>query len=116
MRQVKSIILENGSVIHFTEDKEVLATKLAELYVVEKNTVRGIAQEVGRSKSSVHFYLKYLVPYIKDKKLAKEVAELLAKNKAERATRGGLVTQKRWKLMKQEGFTCISRLSQTRTS
>ena len=58
-------------------------------------TVRQTARMLGVSKSTVHKDMETRLPKLSDA-LAKEVAAVFAKNKAERHLRGGEATRRRY--------------------
>ena len=59
-------------------------------------TVRQTARMLGVSKSTVHKDMEMRLPQLSGP-LAKEVAAVFAKNKAERHLRGGEATRKKYK-------------------
>lgn len=66
-------------------------------YIIENNaTVRQASKEFGRSKSTIHYDIRRNLPYI-NKTLAIQVEKVLEANKQERATRGGLATQEKYR-------------------
>ena len=71
---------------------EERVVKLAQYIIDSKDTVRGAAKKFGVSKSTVH---KDVSDRLKktNPNLAKEVREILDKNKAERHLRGGRATK-----------------------
>lgn len=66
--------------------------EIANYFVDKQSTVRKTAQHFGVSKSTVHLCVSKHIKRI-HKKLSVECAELLARNKAERAYRGGYATK-----------------------
>ena len=69
-------------------------------YIIEtKATVRQAAQKFGVSKSSVHKDMGERLPHVHDT-LAKEVAQVLAYNKAVRHLRGGAATREKYRNIK----------------
>lgn len=70
-------------------------------YIIENNaTIRQTAKKFGVSKSTVHKDIsERLWKY--SPILAKEVNKILAKNKAERAIRGGEATRRKYLLLKE---------------
>ena len=81
-------------------EKRVLA---AAEYIAETGaTVRQTARMLGVSKSTVHKDMETRLPQLSSA-LACEVAQVFAKNKAERHLRGGEATRRRYeKLRKNE--------------
>lgn len=66
-------------------------------YIIEHNaTVRQTARVFGVSKSTVHKDVTERLPQITEE-LAKQVREVLDRNKAERHLRGGEATRKKYK-------------------
>ena len=65
------------------------------------STVRQTARRLGVSKSTVHKDMETRLPKLSDA-LAKEVAAVFAKNKAERHLRGGEATRRRYAKIKEE--------------
>ena len=74
-------------------EKRVL--KAAEHIAMTGATVRQTARMLGVSKSTVHKDMETRLPQLSDA-LAKEVAAVFARNKAERHLRGGEATRKRY--------------------
>ena len=75
-------------------EKRVL---LAAQYIAETGaTVRQTARKFGVSKSTVHKDMEMRLPQLSSA-LAKEVARVFAKNKAERHLRGGEATRNKYK-------------------
>lgn len=72
---------------------------IAEYIIATKATVRQAAQKFGVSKSSVHKDMGERLPHVHDA-LAKEVAQVLAYNKAVRHLRGGAATREKYKGMR----------------
>ena len=74
-------------------EKRVL---LAAQYIAETGaTVRQTARKFGVSKSTVHKDMETRLPRLSDA-LAREVAAVFARNKAERHLRGGEATRRRY--------------------
>ena len=74
---------------------EERACKLA-IYIIETGaTVRTTAQHFGISKSTVHKDLSQRLPQC-NKRLYRQVRQVLDVNKAQRHIRGGLATQKKY--------------------
>ncbi len=74
---------------------------IAEYIIETKATVRQAAQKFGVSKSSVHKDMGERLPHVHDA-LAKEVAQVLAYNKAVRHLRGGAATREKYKGMRED--------------
>ena len=74
---------------------------IAEYIIETRATVRQAAQKFGVSKSSVHKDMGERLPHVHDA-LAKEVARVLAYNKAVRHLRGGAATREKYKGMREE--------------
>ncbi len=75
---------------------EERACKLA-VYIIETGaTVRTAAQHFGISKSTVHKDLSQRLPQC-NKRLYRQVRQVLDVNKAQRHIRGGLATQKKYR-------------------
>lgn len=72
------------------------ARDLAEYIIENRATVRAAAARFGVSKSTVHKDLTERLPRA-DRELARQVRELLDRNKAERHIRGGLATRRKYK-------------------
>lgn len=70
--------------------------KIAAFIVEYKCTVRRAATVFNVSKSTVHKDVTERLPRL-DKRLAREVREVLNANKAERHLRGGEATRKKYK-------------------
>ncbi len=80
---------------------EERACELA-VYIIETGaTVRTAAQHFGVSKSTVHKDLSQRLPQY-NKRLYKQVRQVLDENKAQRHIRGGLATQKKYQLQKNQ--------------
>lgn len=80
---------------------EKRACQLA-VYIIENGTtVRAAAKHFGVSKSTVHKDLSQRLPQY-NKRLYEQVRCILEQNKAERHIRGGIATQKKYKLIKNE--------------
>lgn len=66
-------------------------------YIIENHaTVRQASELFGRSKSIIHKDLRERLPHL-NKALAIQVERVLEANKQERATRGGLATQAKYR-------------------
>lgn len=77
------------------------ATQLA-LYIIETGeTVRSAAKRFGISKSTVHKDLSQRLPHI-NRSLYIQVRSVLDRNKAQRHIRGGIATQRKYLLQKQQ--------------
>ena len=74
-------------------EKRVLAA--AEYIAETGSTVRQTARVLGVSKSTVHKDMETRLPRLSDA-LAREVAAVFARNKAERHLRGGEATRRRY--------------------
>ena len=74
-------------------EKRVLAA--AEYIAETGSTVRQTARVLGVSKSTVHKDMETRLPRLSDA-LAREVASVFARNKAERHLRGGEATRRRY--------------------
>lgn len=85
-------------------NKTLDAIRYAIYFVVTQNTVRGVANHFGVSKSHVHNILSEMneqnFRHSANKRLARAVKDLLEKNKRERHIRGGNATK--IKYMKKE--------------
>ncbi len=77
------------------------ARTLAAFILEQKTTVRAAAKKFNISKSTVHKDITERLSIL-DEKLAKQVHEVLAENKAERHIRGGLATREKYKKYKKE--------------
>ncbi len=83
------------------ETIEERACELA-VYIIETGaTVRTAAQHFGISKSTVHKDLSQRLPQY-NKRLYRQVRQVLDVNKAQRHIRGGLATRKKYQLQKSE--------------
>jgi len=72
------------------------------VYIIETGaTVRSAAQKFGISKSTVHKDLSQRLPRY-NKILYAQVRKVLDLNKAQRHIRGGLATQKKYRLQKKK--------------
>ena len=65
------------------------------------STVRQTARRLGVSKSTVHKDMETRLPRLSDA-LAREVAAVFARNKAERHLRGGEATRRRYAQKREE--------------
>lgn len=71
-------------------------------YIIETGaTVRAAAKRFGISKSTVHKDLSQRLPHISSS-LYKQVRSVLDLNKAQRHIRGGIATQQKYRLQKQQ--------------
>lgn len=77
------------------------AVKVAQHILKTSDTVRQTAYIFGISKSTIHKDVTERLPRI-DSKLAYEVQQVLARNKAERHLRGGEATKKKYALNHKE--------------
>ena len=77
------------------EYMESRVMRLAEYIVETGDTVRGASKIFGVSKSTIHKDVSERLKEI-DPFLAKEVKQVLEKNKAERHIRGGIATQQKY--------------------
>ena len=67
------------------------------LYIVETNsTVREAAVKFGKSKSTIHNHVTFVLEKI-DRELYKKVKDVLDNNKSEWHIRGGKATQAKYK-------------------
>ena len=82
----------------FVEERAVL---LGTYIVEQKATVRAAAQRYGVSKSTVHTDVSERLKNI-DRDLYDLVRTVLDENKAERHIRGGIATQKKYRLERKE--------------
>lgn len=83
------------------ETIEERACELA-VYIIETGaTVRTAAQHFGISKSTVHKDLSQRLPQY-NKRLYRQVRQVLDVNKAQRHIRGGLATRKKYQLKKSK--------------
>ena len=80
---------------------EERAITLANYIVENKSTVRDTARVFGVSKSSVHKDVAERLWEI-NQSLAKEVAQVLSENKADRHIRGGQATKQKYERIKQK--------------
>lgn len=78
------------------EYMESRVMRLAEYIVETGDTVRGASKVFGVSKSTIHKDVSERLKEI-DPFLAKEVKQVLEKNKAERHIRGGIATQQKYR-------------------
>ncbi len=84
-----------------SETIEERACELA-VYIIETGaTVRTAAGHFGISKSTVHKDLSQRLPQY-NKLLYRQVRQVLDVNKAQRHIRGGLATQKKYQIQKNE--------------
>ncbi len=71
-------------------------------YIIETGaTVRAAAKHFGISKSTVHKDLSQRLPHISSN-LYRQVRSVLDLNKAQRHIRGGMATQQKYRLQKQQ--------------
>ena len=72
------------------------------VYIIETGaTVRTAAKHFGISKSTVHKDLSQRLPHINGT-LYKQVRDVLEENKAQRHIRGGMATQRKYRMKKEE--------------
>ena len=72
------------------------------VYIIENGaTVRNAAQHFGISKSTVHKDLSQRLPQY-NKRLYRQVRQVLDVNKAQRHIRGGLATRKKYQQQKEK--------------
>ena len=72
------------------------------VYIIETGaTVRSAAQHFGISKSTVHKDLSQRLPQY-NKRLYRQVRQVLDVNKAQRHIRGGLATRKKYQQQKEK--------------
>ena len=83
-----------GKILYYDIDTRVI--KEAEYLLKEKTTVRGVAEEFGVSKSTVHYDMSKRLSDI-DGELYEKVREILSLNLAERHIRGGIATRAKFK-------------------
>lgn len=70
------------------------------VYIIETGaTVRAAAKHFGISKSTVHKDLSQRLPHINNT-LYKQVRSVLEENKAQRHIRGGMATQRKYRMQK----------------
>ena len=77
------------------QDIELRVVSIAHAMVFSGATVRALAREYGVSKSTVHKDMESRLAAL-SAPLHKEVAAVMAKNKAERHLRGGEATRRRY--------------------
>lgn len=77
------------------------ALKAAEYIVATGATVRQAARVLGVSKSTVHKDMETRLPQLSGA-LAREVAQVFERNKAERHLRGGEATRRRYRSMQND--------------
>ena len=70
--------------------------ELAHYLIENRTTVRAAAKKFGVSKSTVHKDLSERLP-LYDRPLYLQVKAVMEENKAQRHTRGGLATRKKYK-------------------
>ena len=75
--------------------------RAAEYIAVNGATVRRAARVLGVSKSTVHKDMELRLPQLSEP-LAREVAAVFARNKAERHLRGGEATKRRYASLRRE--------------
>ena len=72
------------------------------VYIIETGaTVRAAAKHFGISKSTVHKDLSQRLPHIQSA-LYQQVRGILEINKAQRHIRGGMATQRKYRMQKEE--------------
>lgn len=77
------------------------ACKLA-VYIIETGaTIRRAAQHFGISKSTVHKDLSQRLPQC-NKRLYRQVRQILDENMAQRHIRGGLATRRKYQIEKEK--------------
>ena len=77
------------------------ACKLA-VHIIETGaTIRNTAQRFGISKSTVHKDLSQRLPQC-NKRLYRQVRQVLDENKAQRHIRGGLATRRKYQTQKEK--------------
>lgn len=80
---------------------EQRACELA-VYIIETGaTVRTAAKHFGVSKSTVHKDLSQRLPQC-NKRLYRQVRQILEENKAQRHIRGGLATRRKYQIEKEK--------------
>lgn len=79
-------------------DEELIAK--GKYILKTKNTIRGTAQFFKQPKSNIYIQLTKKLPEV-DLELAREVSQLLMKNKQERHIRGGKATKQKYLCKKQ---------------
>lgn len=86
----------------FEKQEEIKNRALEEArYIIDNHaTVRQTAKNFGISKSTVHKDIVERLPNYSFM-LAKKANNVLAENKAERALRGGLATQRKYNLLRK---------------
>jgi len=92
-------VLSGGMRVNQTIERRVLMA--AEYIASTGATVRAAAKLLGVSKSTVHKDMEMRLPQL-SKALAKEVAAVFARNKAQRHLRGGEATKQRYARMKMD--------------
>lgn len=75
---------------------EERAVKLAQYIIEKETTVRAAAARFGLSKSTVHKDISERLPLFQPG-LARQVKEVLERNKAQRHIRGGAATRKKYR-------------------
>ena len=83
---------------------DTLEERVCELavYIIETGaTVRAAAKHFGISKSTVHKDLSQRLPHIQSA-LYQQVRGILEINKAQRHIRGGMATQRKYRMQKEE--------------
>jgi putative DeoR family transcriptional regulator (stage III sporulation protein D) len=72
------------------------------VYIIETGaTIRNTAQHFGISKSTVHKDLSQRLPQC-NKRLYRQVRQVLDENKAQRHIRGGLATRRKYQIQKEK--------------
>jgi len=80
---------------------EQRACELA-VYIIETGaTIRNAAQHFGISKSTVHKDLSQRLPQC-NKRLYRQVRQILDENKAQRHIRGGMATRRKYQAKKEK--------------
>ena len=75
---------------------EERAERLAQYIIENRTTVRAAAQKFGISKSTVHKDISERLPQF-NRVLYQQVKEVLEVNKAQRHSRGGIATRKKYR-------------------
>ena len=79
-------------------------------YIIEKkSTIRACAKHFSTAKSTVHYDLKYRLPYI-NKPLYEEVKEILNTNFEEKHLRGGEATRLHYLDLKEHSLNTDSHI------
>ena len=78
---------------------EERACELAAYIIENRTTVREAAKKFGVSKSTVHKDIQERLP-LYNRPLYLQVKEILEENKAQRHSRGGIATQRKYRSMR----------------